>query len=272
MRAIPSTKTWQATLTRAATAGDTAEITITTPATDLMGDTIDPLGMNYQRYLRGPAAVNVNHRMHESLPVAKTLAIEASPRGLRAQFRWLMGNPATEAVRSVFEADALAASVEIQVAEAYANSSKGYDITKSILTGWAFTGSPANPECVRMFKSLGWASSWADHMPVVSHAGYDDDVIYTFNPSEILREERRARGRDNDMLEFDVAEFRQAGREFLAEQIPGMVDRSFARHVPAEDAVVVDVDEFKAALREFIGPMIRESVGRNFRKLTGRLD
>src|SRR3989304_737782 len=69
-------------------AGDEPEITITTPARDLMRDTIDPLGMDCAAYLSGTRAVNFAHD-HSRLPVGRTVSLTRSPQGVRATFTWL---------------------------------------------------------------------------------------------------------------------------------------------------------------------------------------
>lgn len=138
--------------------GDEPEITITTPTLDLMDDTIDPLGMDVSRYLNGTRAVNFAHD-HSRLPVGKTLDLAKSPQGIQARFRWLEANPEVRSVRGVFEEGVLGASVELVVppeGEASRNRNGGRHYAKSILTGWALTSNPANPECVRITRSLGW--------------------------------------------------------------------------------------------------------------------
>jgi hypothetical protein len=141
-------------LTRAAGGGDEAEVTITTPDQDLMGDCIDPLGMATDTYLKGPRAVNFAHD-HSRLPVARTLALNTATQGIRARFRWRTDATSQE-VRAAFDDGVLGASVEFIVPEGGAvPNGKGYHFTKTILTGWALTGNPANPRCVKMFRSLG---------------------------------------------------------------------------------------------------------------------
>ena len=147
----PTRKTFAAEA--AALDGDLAEITITTPSIDLMGDSIDPTGMETATYLAGPAPVFVSHD-YRSLPVGRTVALDKSRRGIRATFRWIEGDQQAAIVRNVFEQGALGASVGITVLDAEPNSEGGYSITKSRLTEFSLTGHPANPECVRMYKAL----------------------------------------------------------------------------------------------------------------------
>jgi hypothetical protein len=134
---------------------DEGEVTITTPDRDLMGDTINPTQMETDTYLAGPAAVNFAHDHSSRLPVAKTIALTKGPSGIRAQFRW-RNDPFSREVKAAFDDDVLGASVEFIVPEggAVPNRSGGYDFSKTILTGWAFTGNPANPRAVKLLKSL----------------------------------------------------------------------------------------------------------------------
>jgi hypothetical protein len=153
------TRTLDVAITRAADpGGDESEMWITTPHQDLMGDTIDPLDMETDTYLAGPAAVNFAHN-HDRLPVAKTLALAKSAQGIRARFRWRK-DAASQEVRAAFIDDVLGGSVEFIVPDGGAvPNGKGYHFKNTILTGWALTGNPANPRCIKMFKSLGlWRS------------------------------------------------------------------------------------------------------------------
>ncbi len=149
------TKQITATLSRARSRGSEAEVTITTGDKDLMGDRIDPAGMEIATYLSGPASVNYAHDHQNRLPVAKTTALTKSPLGIRASFRWRDDTFSRE-VRRAFDDDVLGASVEFIVPEggAVANQAGGFDFRKTILTGWAFTGNPANPRAVKLLKNL----------------------------------------------------------------------------------------------------------------------
>lgn len=136
--------------------GDEPEITITTPAVDLQGDTIDPMGIDLSRYLNGTRAVFLAHD-YKMLPVAKTLALDRSPQGIRARFRWNESSPDVVAVRGTFEEGLLGASVGLSVPKdgSTPNRQGGVHYRKSVLTEWSLTGIPANPECVRRLKALG---------------------------------------------------------------------------------------------------------------------
>lgn len=149
------TKQVACVLTRGKAAGDEAEITITTPALDLMRDRIHPMKMETDSYMTGPRAVNFAHD-HLRLPVARTMTLSKNPTGIRARFRW-RNDEDSQKVKEAFDDGVLGASVEFTVPDggAVRNADGGWDFVKSILTGWAFTGNPANLACSRMFKSLG---------------------------------------------------------------------------------------------------------------------
>ncbi|MCZ6550953.1 MAG: hypothetical protein O6926_06090 [candidate division NC10 bacterium] len=144
-----------AILTRAQSRGSEAEVTITTGDKDLMGDRIDPAGMDVTTYLSGPASVNYAHDHQNRLPVAKTTALDKSPLGIRAHFRW-RDDAFSREVKAAFDDDVLGASVEFIVPEggAVANQTGGFDFRKTILTGLALTGNPANPRAVKLLKGL----------------------------------------------------------------------------------------------------------------------
>src|SRR5438477_9061967 len=95
--------------------GDQPSILITTPARDLMSDTIDPEGMDVASYLNGTRAINFAHD-HSRLPVAKTVTLARSAQGIRATFAWL-DLPDAQLVRRAFEAGVLGASVEFVTVE-----------------------------------------------------------------------------------------------------------------------------------------------------------
>ncbi len=142
-------------ITRASSRMDEGEVTITTPDRDLMGDTINPMEMETATYLAGPAAVNFAHDHSTHLPVAKTIALTKSPTGIRAQFRWRT-DPFSREVKAAFDDGVLGASVEFIVPEdrPTPNLDGGFDFRRTILTGWAFTGNPANPRAVKLLKSM----------------------------------------------------------------------------------------------------------------------
>ena len=112
-------------------------------------------------------AVNFAHD-HSRLPVGKTVSLAKSPQGIRARFRWLESNPAAAAVRAAFAEGVLGASVEFVPVESEPNPHGGYHYAKSVLTGWALTANPANPQCMPMLKSLGLGRAGAVEVDVTT--------------------------------------------------------------------------------------------------------
>ncbi|MBI4254216.1 MAG: hypothetical protein HY616_04025 [Candidatus Rokubacteria bacterium] len=150
-----TTKILPATLRMVRTAGDEPEAIITTPHEDLMGDEVMPEGMDTEKYMGGPRAVLFAHDMGR-LPVARTVSLAKSPGGIRARFRWMDGNPDAAAVRKVYEAGALGASIGFIPHESEPlGRSRGLRFTKTTLTEWSLVPVPANPQCVALVKSLG---------------------------------------------------------------------------------------------------------------------
>jgi hypothetical protein len=252
------TKSVPATLTVRA-AGDEPEILITTPSRDLMHDTIDPTGMDVSRYLKGPRAVNFAHD-HSRLPVGKTVSLTKSPQGITARFRWLDANPEARIVRAVFEEGVLGASVEFVPAESPEPRSGGYHYAKTVLTGWALTGNPANPECLRLVKSLGLRGADADAVLLLD----DDD--------------------EAEELEIEPHMVRDVMDEVLSGLITREVRRSAAgllgvREEPvllvadhAEDELVLDAEAVVAAFAGAMESVITREVRGAVNALRGRVD
>lgn len=226
--------------------GDSPSIVITTPTQDLMHDTIDPLGMDTTRYMSGTRAVNFAHD-HSRLPVAKTLGLSRSPAGIRANFEWLDHAHAGE-VRRVFEAGVLGASVEFVPVDMTPNASGGFHFSKCILTGWALTGNPANPECVRMLKSLQLSSESIFVDPDDFRSALDASLGRAI-ARECAGAARRALGGEQEYVALA-----DAGR-------------------PASGTAMVEVNEDLARL---VGSTIADVVGREVRRALdaarGRID
>jgi len=212
--------------------GTAPEVTITTPTRDLMRDTIDPFGMDTTRYLAGPAAVNFAHD-HSRLPVAKTTSLRRSPQGIRARFRWL-DHPDAQQVRAVFEAGVLGASVEFVSVESERNRDGGIHFAKTVLTGWALTGNPANPECVRMLKSLSVGRDYID----LDAIAFNDEIDVT--PADV------------------VAALREG---FAALKV-----------APPDELVGLTASDVAAALREVVADEVGRGVRRAITQARGRVD
>jgi hypothetical protein len=203
------------------TAGDEPEITITTPARDLLGDTIDPVGMDVTSYLGGTRAVNFAHD-HSRLPIGKTLTLSKSSTGIRATWAWLT-HPEAQQVREVFEAGVLGASVEFVAQEIEPKRGGRYHFAKSVLTGWALTGNPANPQCVRMMKSLGLGRA-------VPHDGDQEIDLDAIDADDIDLDAIDAAGADEEdiLAQLQARDVIPLVREVVASELRNGVRRAIA--------------------------------------------
>lgn len=246
--------------------GSEPEVVITTPTTDYMGDVIDPAGMDTTRYMAGTRAIFLAHD-YGKLPVAQTLGLTKSPQGIRARFRWLEGNPEAATVRRVFDEGVLGASVGFISIESEP-AARGYRYTKSILTEWSLTGNPANPECVRMMKSLG--------------LGHGDEIDLDAIPAED----------EIDLSTLSRADVLGALREAITEQAKAATATAIARARPSlmlpDDEIDLDnipyrddeqdvlagwrPDDVKAALRAGIHAAAEAGVRRALALARGRID
>jgi hypothetical protein len=234
------------------------EITITTPAVDLMNDRVDPMGMETATYLGGAAAVFVSHD-YTRLPVARTVALDKGPRGVRARFKWIENDPQAALVRNAFDQGALAASVGLIVDDATPNEFGGWDITASRLTEFSLTGHPANPSCVRMYKAL--RPFMTRHRANCPHAA-------SGCPSTPEQPIEDCKGVDGAC---------PMRGENASEGEPLMTPLDPSRPVPAGDVLVVrgvgriPAKTFARALAEAIGQVVHERVGAAVMQVTGRI-
>ena len=244
------------TLVRAA--GDEGECIITTPTEDLMGDEVMPGGLDTARYMSSPRAVLFAHDMGR-LPVAQTISLAKSLGGVRAKFRWL-DHPDAAAVRRVYEAGALGASIGFLINESEPTGrGRGMRFTKTTLTEWSLVPVPANPQCVALVKSLGGRGA---------PRGGDDF-------GGVTREEIAAAVREVVTVEARRRTTEAVERErplTMAEQMFDW-DAAFGP-APARDELVpgVSAADVGAALRETLPEMVTAAVGRAVRQAQGKLD
>ena len=247
-------KTLPVHLTLVRGAGDEPECIITTPHEDLMGDEVMPEGMDTARYMGGPKAVLFCHDSGR-LPVAQTVSLAKSPGGIRARFRWLDGNPDVAAVRAVYEAGALGASIGFipRESEPLARG-RGLKFTKATLTEWSLVPVPANPQCVALVKSLGGRSA--------SRGGADLSVITREEIATVAREVVGAEARRR------TSEAVERGRPLsLAER-----EFDFTVLVGGAEDDVPSAAEIGEALRETLPALVGAAVERAVRQAQGKLD
>lgn len=135
--------------------GAPPSIIISTDRVDRMRDRI------LQDGLEIPAQIPVlfGHAAHE-LPVGVSgNGMMMRERGrTRAMWRWLENDADAARVRNAFEQGALSASVGVTVHEQRPNEFGGADFLRSELVEFSLVTIPANPDCVRLLKSLDWRS------------------------------------------------------------------------------------------------------------------
>jgi HK97 family phage prohead protease len=151
-----STKHLIGTITKASRAVAEPEITISTPAVDRDGDTINPLGVDFANYMRTGGPVLFGHQW-SSIPVGRTTSLRATPQGLHARFRWLEGDPDADRVRNAWQQDVLkSASIGfVPLEPGRPNTSGGFNFERVELVEWSIVGVPSNPTATRLLKQLG---------------------------------------------------------------------------------------------------------------------
>jgi hypothetical protein len=136
-----------------ASPGALPSITITTDAVDSMDDRILQAGLTF----RTPMPVLFAHD-YQQLPVGQSTRemIARLPHRTEASWRWLENDQRAAEVRNAFEQGFLGASVGMRVREASPNDVGGYNITSAECVEFSLTAVPANADCVRLLKALGW--------------------------------------------------------------------------------------------------------------------
>jgi hypothetical protein len=186
-----------------------------------------------------------------------------SPVGIVAKFRWIEGNPEARSVRAVFEAGALGASVEfVPVETPQPNKAGGYHFPKTLLTGWALTGNPANLDCVRLVKSLGLVG--ADDVglelaePEGSQAAVDPTAVQTG-----LREVIAAQVHREVLLQM-------FGMTGAAAEEPALIVVADGSDDP--DVAFIDPEGFREAWDAVLKETVTEEARRQVLYMRGRID
>ena len=142
-------------------AGVLPSITITTNDVDREYDRMQVDALVVPEHL----PVMFSHESRE-LPVGRTVRIERTPTSMVATFEWLKADERAARVRNAFEQNMLSASVGMRVTDSTPNRFGGLDLAGELLE-WSLVAIPANPQCVRLLKSLGLASD----------APRDDEIV-----------------------------------------------------------------------------------------------
>jgi hypothetical protein len=236
------TKTTLLTVNASSAKGGDPSMFISTPDVDRDGDIIEPEGLDAADYLKNPI-VGYGHDMR-SLPVGTTTRLEVLPRGVKASWRWLEGDPFADRVRRAFDAGMLrAASVGFLPLASEPLAGGGLRFTRWSMVEWSLVNVPSNASAVRYLKSLG-LPTWEDE-PVLA-----DDVVI-----ELADEDT-----------FEVAD--------IAAALVGLRGDASARH--REPVYDVDVPTLRAAVGEVVRSAIREATAAGVKgavdRLRGRVD
>jgi len=208
------------TLTVRAAPGEPPSITLTTDSVDAMGDRVIQAGVT----VRDPLPILFAHR-YDELPVGQATAamIRRGAHATRVQWTWLEGDERAQRVRNAFEQNMLGASIGMRVLDQRPNGSGGYDLLKVEAIEASLTPVPANPDCIRLLKSLGWSAEPGIVLELV-----EDDV-----PCLDLMGGPLVISRRSDLFDVDLAVVRAAAKEAIREGFKDMVKDVTTREVQA---------------------------------------
>lgn len=205
------------TVTRGASGGADASITISTRSIDRDGDILEPEGAVMDAYRRNPVVMFAHGRPGlasdtAALPIGTTTRFEIKPgAGIVAEWRWLKGDPLADRVRNAFDQGVLrGASVGfIPIASEPMPDGIGRRYTKWEVTEWSLVPIPSNREAVKMLKAAGLYCE--DFDPIVFRLKDDADCAI------------RIRDDSRDTVTIDEAMLRRELPALLA----GAIDRAF---------------------------------------------
>jgi HK97 family phage prohead protease len=168
----------------AATAAE-AEMVVSTPGRDAMGDRVFPEGVELSSFQRNPVLL-WGHEAN-SLPIGTVTQLAVEPaRGLRARWRWLVGDTFADRVKNAWDQGIVrAASIGFLPLESSPNKVGGYDHRRWELKEISLVAIPANAEATRQLKALGLT-------PV---AGLDPDIIEAVRRGVVMGVQRAMRPR-----------------------------------------------------------------------------
>jgi HK97 family phage prohead protease len=135
-----------------------AEMVVSTPGVDSMGDRVVPEGVQLARFRRNPVLL-WGHDAH-TLPIGTVTQLTVEPRrGLRARWRWLAGDEFAARVKNAWDQGIIrAASIGFLPLESTPNDRDGYDHRQWELMEISLVAIPANAEATRQLKALGLTS------------------------------------------------------------------------------------------------------------------
>jgi HK97 family phage prohead protease len=135
--------------------GDVAEIFVSTESVDRDRDRVLAGGADLKSYKRNPV-VMYGHDLR-SIPVGRATSVTAvADQGIRAAWKWLNGDEFAERVKNAWDQGVLnATSIGFLPRRWKENKEGGLDFTEWELLEFSVVPVPANPEAVRVLRSLG---------------------------------------------------------------------------------------------------------------------
>ncbi len=246
---------------RDATGGEPS-ITISTAALDRDRDELEPEGMIADEYLKNPI-VQYGHDGH-CLPVGATTRLDIVPgRGIRATFKWLIGDVFADRVKNAFDQGVLrAASVGFLPIASEPNAKGGRRYTSWRLLEWSLVNLPSNPEAVRILRGLGLPTSDEVVLELddadVLDLDADDEVMIDVAPSVVaasIAAAIRDSIRETIQAETTRAIHRARGRVF--DDVDPAADPAARRHSWGGSDLGID----RAAVDRILRGVIAEAIG-----------
>ncbi len=132
-----------------------AEMVVSTPGRDSEGDRVLLDGADLTRFRRNPVLL-WGHDAY-ALPIGTVTQLTLEPaRGLRARWRWLVGDAFADRVKNAWDQGIIrAASIGFMPLESTLNQWDGYDHQRWELMEISLVPIPANAEATRRLKALG---------------------------------------------------------------------------------------------------------------------
>lgn len=234
--ATTAKKTLLTTVASTGKQGDSdASMMVSTIAPDRVGDCVDPRGMDASDFLKNPALM-WSHQ-YDKLPIGAVVSLEVQPgKGIRAAWKWLVGDEFSDRVRRAWDAGCLrGASIGFGPIRQTPNASGGFDITAWRLYEISLCPLPMNPQAVRQLKAFGLFGSDGSaplvrsQSPQLSITGdravpryrlRDDDVVCRVVD-------------DRDVYSVDVAQVRATVQQVLGEAVTAAAGVAIQRALAA---------------------------------------
>ena len=193
------------------------KFTISTAGVDRDKDVIEVAGWQLDNYKKNPVVL-FGHD-YRSLPVGKSVSIQASKKGLDSEVEFASADvyPFADTVRKMVDGGFLsAASVGFRpIKYAYNEDRRGVDVLESELLEWSIVPVPANPECLVQLSA------------VLPTPGLLDEFAKS---CEQFME--ACKGKGQWVVEADLKQKADESNGLTEAQIRQMVKDSIAKHLP----------------------------------------